>query len=57
MPNQTCVTVREPRLLPCVNRAAGIPPNERELADGERRSDILCQPLFGVDIQVLVVSI
>src|SRR6266699_6060426 len=25
MPNQTCVTVREPRLLPCVNRAAGIP--------------------------------
>src|SRR5258708_4739211 len=25
MPNQTCVTLREPRLLPCVNRAAGIP--------------------------------
>ena len=53
MPNQTCVTVREPRLLPCVNLAAGIPANERELAHGERRSDILCQALFGVDIEVV----
>src|SRR6266699_1456345 len=53
MPNLTCVTVREPRLLPCVNRAAGIPANERELAHGERRIDILYQALFGVDIQVV----
>jgi hypothetical protein len=52
MPNQTCVAVL-PRRLPCANRAAGVPANERELAHGERRSGILCQALFGVDIQGL----
>ena len=42
-----------PRLLTCANRAAGIPANEMELTHGERRSDILYQALFGVDIQVV----
>jgi hypothetical protein len=47
-----CVAVREPRPLSCANRPAGIPPNERGLAHGERSSRTLCQPLFRVDIQV-----
>ena len=45
MPNQTCVTEREPHQLPPVltwrNSA-----NERRLAYGERRSGILCQLSF-----------
>jgi hypothetical protein len=36
MPNQTSVAVREPRPQPCANRAAGIAPNEKDLARGER---------------------
>jgi hypothetical protein len=50
MPNQTCVEAREPRPMPCANRPVGIAPNERDLADSEQRSGILCQALFRVDI-------
>ena len=51
MPNQSCVTGREPRPLPCANW----PPdclNERNLPTA-RRSGILGQALFQVDIQVV----
>jgi hypothetical protein len=54
MPNQTSVAAGEPRPLPCANRPAGIAPNERDLADGERGSGILCQALFRVDIQIVI---
>src|SRR5260221_8648997 len=51
MPNQSCVTGREPRPLPCANW----PPdclNERDLPTA-RRSGILGQALFQVDIQLV----
>ncbi len=52
MPNQICVAVREPRPLPCADRTPQFQLLRGTLADGERRSGVLCQALFRVDIQV-----
>jgi hypothetical protein len=48
-----CVPVREPATMALCEPAAGIATNESDLADGNRRSGILCQALFRADFTVV----